>query len=283
MANKIGFKSYCWSIGTTSYRTDNFNMNIELQLKLLKEFWDKPENTGKVWTGNKALQEEYYEFLKGNDFLKGDASRPDKDAREKTSGLRDIGLLDDERNITSAGKALLDIAESEDFTTDNLLEIPRDSYVYFKQLLKTYNNFGGKVVRPFVVFLYVVSKTEYLTYDEFSYLLPLCIDKKTTEKVIDCIRASRAGRYNYEDAILSVLMDMDNYQQALQLLQEKDVNEELICVVGFNRKSAKYGKPYYKLYQILKGITFSKDESALELYEATKKLTNSKVGGSWRK
>lgn len=283
MANKIGFKSYCWSIGTTSYRTDNFNMNIELQLKLLKEFWDKPENTGKVWTGNKALQEEYYEFLKGNDFLKGDASRPDKDAREKTSELRDIGLLDDERNITSAGKALLDIAESEDFTTDNLLEIPRDSYVYFKQLLKTYNNFGGKVVRPFVVFLYVVSKTEYLTYDEFSYLLPLCIDKKTTEKVIDCIRASRAGRYNYEDAILSVLMDMDNYQQALQLLQEKDVNEELICVVGFNRKSAKYGKPYYKLYQILKGITFSKDESALELYEATKKLTNSKVGGSWRK
>ena len=28
MAKKIGFKSYCWAIGTTSYRTDNFNLTI---------------------------------------------------------------------------------------------------------------------------------------------------------------------------------------------------------------------------------------------------------------
>ena len=283
MENNIGFKSYCWAIGTTSYRTDKFNMNIELQLKLLKEFWEKPENIGRIWTGNNALQEEYYEFLKEKDFVKGDAPRPDKDAREKTSGLRDIGLLDDERNITAAGKTLLNIAESGDFTTDNLLEIPRDSYVYFKQLLKTYNDFGGKVVRPFVVFLYVVSKTEYLTYDEFTYLLPLCIDRATTEEIIECILTSREGSYNYEDIILSVLMNMGNYQQALQLLQEEEVNEELICAVGINRKSAKYDKPYFKLYQILKCITFSKDELALELYEATKKLTNSKVGSGWRK
>ena len=56
MENNIGFKSYCWAIGTTSYRTDKFNMNIELQLKLLKEFWEKPENIGRIWTGNNALQ-----------------------------------------------------------------------------------------------------------------------------------------------------------------------------------------------------------------------------------
>lgn len=283
MANEIGFKSYCWAIGTTSYRTDKFNMSIELQLKLLKEFRNLPENKGRLWTGNNELQAEYYEFLKNKEFVKGDAPRPDKDAREKTSGLRDIGLLDDERNVTAAGEALIEIAQSEDFNSDNLLEIPRDSYLYFKQLLKTSNNVDGKNVRPFVIFLYVVSKVEYLTYNEFTYLLPLCVDKDTTDIVIERILSSRNSSMNYEDIILSVLMGMDNYQKALNLLQEEKVTEELICNIGINRKSAQYDKPYYVLYNILKNIVFAKDNLALELYETTKKLTNSKVGGAWRK
>ncbi len=143
MANGIGFKSYCWAIGTTSYRTDKFNMSIEMQLSLLKEFRELPQNVGRVWTGDNAFQAEYYEFLKSRHFVKGDAPRPDKDAREKTSGLRDIGLLDDDRNITAAGEMLIRIAQSEDFLPDNLLEIPKDSYLYFKQLLKTSNDVDG--------------------------------------------------------------------------------------------------------------------------------------------
>lgn len=283
MTNQIGFKSYCWSIGTTSYRTDKFNMNIEMQLALLKEFRKIPENKGKLWTGNNTFQTEYYEFLKNRGFVKGDAPRPDKDAREKTSGLRDIGLLDDERNITEAGEELIKIAQSKDFLPDNLLEIPKDSYLYLKQLLKTSNDVDGKNVRPFVVFLYVVSKVEYLTNDEFTYLLPLCVDKETTDKIIDCILSSRSSDLNCEDIVLSVLTGMENYQRALKMLQEEEVTEDLICTVGMNRKSARYDKPYYDLYRILKKIVFSNEEAALELYEATRKLTNSKVGGAWRR
>lgn len=129
MANEIGFKSYCWVIGTTSYRTDNFNMSIEKQLQLLKKFRELKENEGKVWNSNNAFQAEYYNYLKENAFVKGAAGRPDKDAREKTSGLRDIGLLDDERNLTEAGLELLKITESDDFATDNFLEIPKDSFL----------------------------------------------------------------------------------------------------------------------------------------------------------
>lgn len=283
MANKIGFKSYCWAIGTTSYRTDKFNMNIETQMKLLKEFRNLPEHKEKVWTGNNEFQTEYYEFLKSKNFVKGDAPRPDKDAREKTSGLRDIGLLDDERNITAAGEALIEISQSEDFSTDNLLEVPKDSYLYFKQLLKTSNDVDGKNVRPFVVFLYVVSKGGYLTYDEFTYLLPLCIDNETTNMIIDSILSSRNGGIDYEDIILSVLIGMENYKKALTLLQEEEITEELICNIGINRKSARYDKPYYILYKLLKNIVFSKDNVVLEFYEATKKLTNNKIGVAWRK
>ena len=50
MANEIGFKSYCWSVGTTSYRTDNFNMSIERQLQLLKQFRELKSNVGKNGT-----------------------------------------------------------------------------------------------------------------------------------------------------------------------------------------------------------------------------------------
>lgn len=283
MANKISFKSYCWAIGTTSYRTDNFNMSIEMQMKLLDEYRKLPENCGILWTGNNKFQAEYYKFLKEKNFVKGDAPRPDKDAREKTSGLRDIGLLDDERNVTTAGRVLIEIAEQEDFESENLLEIPKDSYLYFKQLLKTSNDVDGKTVRPFVVFLYVVSKVEYLTYEEFTYLLPLCIDKETTDKVVDYIVASRKSVMNYEDIILAILMGKENYRQALELLQESEITEELICNIGLNRKSARYDKPYYALYNLLRNIVFENENLALELYEATKKLTNSKVGGAWRK
>lgn len=61
MANEIGFKSYCWVIGTTSYRTDNFNMSIEKQLQLLKKFRELKKHEGKVWNSNNAFQAEYYE------------------------------------------------------------------------------------------------------------------------------------------------------------------------------------------------------------------------------
>ena len=284
MDKGIGFKSYCWSIGTTSYRTDNFNLSIEKQLQLLKQFRELEEKKNKEWNGNNEFQAEYYNFLKENGFLKGEAARPDKDAREKTSGLRDIGLLDDERNITESGLELLKIASLNDFSSDNFLEISKDSYLYFKQMLKTSNFIEGKEVRPFVVFLYLINELEYLTNDEFTYLLPLCIDEHTTKDIISSIKRHRkVEQKQFDDIILSVLMEKDNYKQALNLLKTEQISEELICNVGINRKSAMYDKPYYKLYTILKKIVFSKDNLALELYEATKKLTNSKVGGAWRK
>ena len=65
--------------------------------------------------GNNEFQTEYYNFLRESEFVKGEAVRPDKDAREKTSGLRDIGLLDDERNVTESGLELLKIAALNDF------------------------------------------------------------------------------------------------------------------------------------------------------------------------
>ena len=119
MAIKIPYKSFCWSLGTTSFRTKNFNKTIEEQLGLLNEFWLRPDVQNEAWMGNNVLQSKYYDFMKEKGFVEGNAGNKPKDAREKTSGLVDIGLIDENRKLSDAGRALLHISSENDFSSDN--------------------------------------------------------------------------------------------------------------------------------------------------------------------
>ena len=80
----ITYKSFCWALGTTSFRTSEFNKKVEKQLSLLKQFWNLPENTNEIWSGNTKLQIRYYNFLQTNEFVDGNANNKAKDARQKT-------------------------------------------------------------------------------------------------------------------------------------------------------------------------------------------------------
>ncbi len=280
MTTNIPYKSFCWGLGTTSFRTKNFNKTIEKQLDLLDEFWDRPENKNETWTSNNVLQSKYYDFMKEKGFIIGNANNKPKDAREKTSGLVDIGLINTERKITSAGRVLLEISKANDFSTDNMLQIPKDSYIYLKQLLKTYNDVNGKCVRPFVVLLYVLSKVEYLSLEEFTYLLPLCTDKDNTEFIVEHIMKLRNSAASIDSIIVDRLMAMDNYRSGLELLLKSKVDEEIICIIGMNRKSRSYDKPYFQLYKELYDVFVSHDNNAIiEVFKATKKIN---IGKFWR-
>ena len=52
--NDIRFQSYCWSLGTTSFRVKDLNYKIERQLQLLKKLWN--ENPNDNWNSNDELQ-----------------------------------------------------------------------------------------------------------------------------------------------------------------------------------------------------------------------------------
>ena len=55
----IAFKSFYYSLGTTSFRMQNFNQKIEEQLDLLNQFWQKDEykNEKKVYfDGDKSAK-----------------------------------------------------------------------------------------------------------------------------------------------------------------------------------------------------------------------------------
>lgn len=288
MTDIILYKSFCWSFGTTSFRTKNFNKTIEQQLDLLDRFWSLDENREATWQGNKILQENYYNFIHLNDFVEGNAPNRSKDAREKTSGLVDIGLIDNGRKLTEAGRALLSIARSGDFTPDNGFQINKDSYIYLKQLLKTYYTIEGKTVRPFIVLLYLLSRFGYLSAEEFKFLMPLCIDRESTEEIAEGIQRVRNGEATVDDIIVARLMGMDNYDIARRIfLSRRSVDETLICFIGINRKSrdlnnpdAKmYDKPYFKLYLKLRdAYLYHLSYAFSEVYQAAREVN---IGRYW--
>lgn len=276
----IPYKSFCWSLGTTSFRTKNFNKTIEEQLALLNEFWALDENQNADWSGNNELQARYYDFMHDKGFVEGNAGNKPKDAREKTSGLVDIGLIDDKRKLSNAGKALLRISTENNFSSDNQFQIAKDSFIYLKQLLKTYYEIEGQTVRPFMVLLRLLSTFDYLTLDEYTYLLPLCIGAKETTEIVGGIANLRSNRTSIDDIIINRLMNMPNYIVALEYLLENDVTEDLVCEIGLNRKSCQYDKPYFKLYNALFDVFMNGDIDNLpSVYSATKDI---KIGKWWR-
>lgn len=287
----LSYSSFFWSLGTTSFRTKEFNYSIEKQLACLDDFWKIPENSNQGWEkkymapGQKDIYEiknRYYDFMRERGLTIGNDSIKYKAAREKTSGLVDLGLINENHRLTEVGRHILKISQSEDYSSDNSLLISKDSYVYLKQLLKTFIKTDGVYVRPFVVVLYLLSKLDYLTYEEFTFLAPLCTSAEITEQMIENIRAIRRGEKSKEQIIVQVMMKKENYKKAYQVLMENDASEYIITQIGLNRKSRNYDKPYYPLYLLLKDIYLNKDYSKAHLlYKQTTLVSN--VGRYWRK
>lgn len=189
-------------------------------------------------------------------------------------------MIDNGRKLSDVGKALLKISTENDFSSDNQFQIDKDSFIYLKQLLKTYYNIDGRTVRPFLVLLHLLSKFDYLTLDEYTYLLPLCIGKNETTEIINGISRLRSNATSIDQIIINRLMGMSNYKTALDYFLENEVTEELVCEIGLNRKSRQYDKPYLKLYQALYKVFVLNDvDSLISVYSATRDI---KIGKWWR-
>lgn len=285
MLEDIKFQSYCWSLGTTSFRVKDLNFKIERQLQILKELWN--ENPEINWNGNDSIQEEYYNKMLQKEFITGEANNKSKDARQKTSGLVQIGVIDDNRHISDIGQKIVDIVEKEDFKGDNIFNINKDSYIYLKQLLKLQVTDNGINVKPFAVLLYFLAELKYLSKDEFTYILPLATNREYTDLMLENIRMFRDNKKTIEDIIQDKMNNMLNYKSAIQFIKEngiKDIKE--ISIIDMGRKGTKYVEPMYKFFNNLYEISQREfDEEALDtimafIKEQTKK--NSKVAKYWK-
>lgn len=278
----IAYEGISWTIGSTSFRTKELNKKIEWQLALLDEFWEKAEFRNQPWKANVPLQQAYYTHLWKNDFLIGNAPMPAKDAREKTSGLCDIGLVDkDTRKLTEVGKELLRISKNKNFIDDNLLQIDVDSFLYLKQLLKTSRDVNNSKVRPFIILARVLNELNYLTNTEFVYLLPLISDEESYTTGIERIQAYRKGKCNINQTIYEILLSHESYKQARELLlNAKSVTEDLIVTIMMNRKSPQYSKPFYQFFIALRDVLLGKNSSEPSMGKLEKTISNCKTAKS---
>lgn len=276
----IPYQSFCWVIGTTSFRMAKLSLKIEEQLLLLDEFY-KTVVKKYDWNWNNELQEKYYDFMKDKAFVAGEAKRKDKDAREKTSGLADIGLITGDRLITEAGRELLNLASNGDFKTNNLFNINSDSFVYLRQLLKTSIDVSGNIVRPFIVTVKCLTELGYLSYDEFTYFVPLIKDEESAKEIISDIKLYREEKIALDEIIYKRLMQMSNYQLAQDVFFTSDIDEDLICLIGMNRKSRSYDKQYYNLYENIKNVFLNGGKNYEILLNSAKNIKQ-KPGTLWR-
>lgn len=270
----IPYQSFCWVVGTTSFRTAQLNLKIEQQLLLLNELQQNQTD----WQWDKEQQTDYYTLMHTSGFLTGNAKIKDKDAREKTSGLVDIGLVNPDRTLTAVGQKLLKISQNQQFAPDNPLNLPADSFIYFKQLLKTTlrDEAWEWTVRPYLVLAYLLNEFAYLTKQEFTYFLPLCTCSHSLAQIIYFIKQNRnqPNAVSIENVIYEVLLWQRNYFEARKLFcnLNNQVDEELICVIGMNRKSRNYDKPYFALYQQIIQIFLNNQSDVLALYESAREV-----------
>ena len=291
---KIPYSSFMWKLGTTSFRTKEFNFKTEMQLALLDDFWKIPENANQGWEkkymapGQKDIYEikvRYYDYLVENGFMEGGEpwDRKYKTAREKTSGLYDMGLVNGNHRLTEAGQYLLEISRTRSYNEKTELGISYDSILYLGQLLKTSLKIGKNIVRPLIVVLYLITKLDYLSYDEFRYLVPLCTDDFSTSYISELIQQLRAGKGNIDDTIKDFLLSKQNYKAGLERFVNNEYSPELLLSVSMNRKSANYDKPYVALYEDLYKVYMEQDYSKVEALLVDLSSFQSSISKKWKK
>jgi hypothetical protein len=292
---KIGYSSFLWKFGTTSFRTTKFNKMTEWQLRLLDDFWKIPEYSNYGWEKKYMFDGQddiywikcrYYDWLVQNGFM--DGGEPEdkkfKTAREKTSGLYDMGLINENHRLTEVGRKLIELAESETYSEMTALNISKDSMLYLEQLLKLSSSDKGTVVRPFIIVLYLLSKLEYLSNDEFKYLMPLCTNQESTEYILDFIKEQRKGKGSIDDVIVRILLSRTNYKVGLDRFVNNAFSWDLLLSVSMNRKSPeRYDINYVPLYEQLHNVFMQKDDSQIfPLFQTINKFKNSNISIKWK-
>lgn len=288
--NHLTYSTFVWNFGTTSFRTKQMNFSIERQLELLSEFW-KDENNAKCgWEKEYLVPDQpydiyeiknrYYDFMREKGFTSGHDKIKYKAARQKTSGLVDIGVINRNHRLTKVGDAILEISRSGNYASDNILSLSKDSLIYLSQLLKYSISLKDGHVRPFIVLLYLLSEVGPLSFEEFTYLAPLCISHEDTANIVDSIAKLRKGEISLDDIIYQHLMRQQNYQYAHFVWTNSNVTEDVVTAIGINRKSREYDKVYYPFYLALKRLFVDNiSVAAIEVYNISKKI---QVGSFWR-
>ena len=250
--NKIKFQTYSWVYGTTSFRVSELKYKIEKQLLLIEDLRTQyPESD---W---KELQSDYFDLLVEAELSKDSAREIEKDARQKTSSLKDLGLVTEDRKMTPIGRLILEnTLDRDNIKYDNIFSLRGDSYLYFKQFLKiefsensdsSYNSF---LINPFLSLIYSIIKLGPVSNDFFNILLPIQKNFAELKSLVSNFQAN-SGSLNVQQILLDKISSMENYQHAKNYFLTNTKNEETFKTVFLNMKGGRYDLPYKSFYELI--------------------------------
>ncbi len=249
--DKIKFQSYSWSYGTTSFRVSELKYKIEKQLIRLNELWDKYQSDNWI-----DIQDIYFEMLVEENLSQSSAKDKNKDARQKTSSLKDLGLITEDRKVTEVGKEIYRINKKNSFDYDNIFFIRNDSFIYFKQLLKIeFSEFSNSrsysefKINPFLAIIYAIIELKFITKDELTYIFPLVKNNNELKFIVSELKTKRD--IDLFLIIKNQISQMENYQFALKYFLEYEDSLENFEIILMDRKSKENTKAYFELYKNL--------------------------------
>ena len=173
--SKIKFQTYSWGFGTTSFRESELKYKIEKQLIILENYREDKKDI--KW---KDFQIEYFSHLVEDELAKSTANDKQKDARIKTSSLKDLGLVNKERFLQNTAIELLEIVKANTKKDTNIFGINKDNFLYLKQFLKMEfsknienDRYASFSIKPFIAIIYsLLMKNNKLPRSFFTYILP---------------------------------------------------------------------------------------------------------------
>lgn len=251
--SKIKFQTYSWGFGTTSFRESELKYKIEKQLIILENYREDKKDI--KW---KDFQIEYFSHLVEDELAKSTANDKQKDARIKTSSLKDLGLVNKERFLQNTAIELLEIVKANTKKDTNIFGINKDNFLYLKQFLKMEfsknienDRYASFSIKPFIAIIYsLLMKNNKLPRSFFTYILPTIKNYDELKTIL----SSNIENIDINHYILNKIKDMDNYKNALECFKSESKNNDLFKEknVFMNNNGGKYDIKYLKFYNSIK-------------------------------
>ena len=256
--NKIKFQTYSWVIGTTSFRVSEIKYKIEKQLLILDDFQNSIVNSS--W---QEQQEKYFYSLVDRNLAKEktDTKKREKEARQISSSLEYIGLINKDRILQKTAYELLEILNKKRFNYNNIFGVRNDSFLYIKQFLKlefskniangSYKDFK---IQPFLAIIYALIKHKNkLPIDFFTYILPTIKSYDELRYVMD------NPILNIDDFLLKKISSMQNYQNAINYFLQTEKTENIFKNdnIFMNMNGGKNDLKFLDLYNSLLNYDFN--------------------------
>lgn len=246
---EINSGAFTWNLGDTSFRRKALLNDYKILLNELNQF-NKDFNN--AW--NPEVESEYYRrLIRNSDLLKDSqckAEKQDKLARTYTSALYKLGLCTEKRVVSQVGLQYLNEIPFEFDEFEKRLGLKQDNIIFIRQLLKLCIHERSQKVafNPFIFLIKLLNKYDYLSKNEFVFLIQSATGRTNFKNVLDGFSDVRNKKISLERFIEDNFISDTNSDEKEEFINKESFDEELFKKVFVNRKTSESVEKYKQFY-----------------------------------